>query len=57
MNFTEIDKLLVSLDNKQIFSQEYFAFLILIIFAILLNTIKDIVLKYLRKITKKQINE
>ncbi len=31
MNFTEIDKLLVLLDNKQIFSQEYFEFLILII--------------------------
>jgi len=56
MNFTEVNKFLVLLDSKKVFSQEYFTFLILIIFAIFLNTIKDIILKYLKNITTKPIN-
>jgi hypothetical protein len=52
----EFYKFLVLLDSKKVFSQEYFTFLILIIFAIFLNTIKDIILKYLKNITTKPIN-
>lgn len=57
MNITEINKLFVLLENKQIFSKEYFAFLILIIILVFINIIKDITLKYLRKITNRKINE
>ncbi len=56
MNFTEVNKFLVLLDSKKVFSQEYFPFLVLKIFAIFLNTIKNIILKNFKNITTKSIN-